>query len=115
MDACTPKILFEQRIQEKLQLPEYKRESDELGAIYQFHIDGESGGDWAIDLVHRQVRAGVDPKAQCTFSLSDEDLMRFVRGEISAPKLILKRRLKLQGQVSLALKLHHVLSAHNRA
>lgn len=115
MNATTPQELFEQYISQKLQRPEYIEETRELNAIYQFRVQGENGGDWTIDLISRQVRKGVDPQAQCTFSLSDEDLMRFVNGEISASKLILKRRLKLEGQVSLAIKLKNVLSAHQKS
>ena len=46
----TPKQIFEHQIAKRLSDPEQAAKAKEIDAVYQFHITGDDGGDWIVDL-----------------------------------------------------------------
>ncbi len=111
----SPAELFEVQIERKIQAPEYQSTASALNAVYQFNISGDRGGMWSVNLHDRHVYRGEDPLADCTLSLSDSDLHRFIEGEVTATSLVLRRKLTISGKYSLALKLRQIFSQHGRA
>ena len=106
----TPAQIFEEEVQSRIVLPEYDEAAKDLNAIYQFQISGELGGDWNVNLQNKTVNRGLDPLADCTLSLSDQDLLRLIQGEISVSSLVLKRRMRVSGKMGPLLKLKKIFS-----
>ncbi|MFQ5741526.1 MAG: SCP2 sterol-binding domain-containing protein [Acidobacteriota bacterium] len=99
----SPKEFFEQRLAQKL-----KDEPDlahKINAVYQFNIEGDSGGDWTVDLTEPEVRSGRAAHANCTVTVGDEDFMKIVGGQLNAQMAFMSGKLKIGGDLSLAMKL----------
>ena len=46
----TPQQIFEEQIAGRLADPAQQASAKELDAVYQFHVTGDNGGDWVVDL-----------------------------------------------------------------
>jgi putative sterol carrier protein len=100
---ATPKEIFakmEDRIRAK---PD---ESSQINAVYKFVLNGPNGGTWVVDL--RKDTLGVrenDGEAQCTITLSDENFVKVATGQIRAESAFMTGKLRLSGDMGLAMKL----------
>lgn len=105
----TPKIIFEEKIAKRIENnPEL---GGEINAVYQFHITGENGGTWNISCSQskNQVQAGEIPNPQCIITISDQDLVSLVSGQINPQLAFMTGKLKVKGNLGLALKLGKIL------
>ena len=77
-----------------------------------FELIGEEGGIFTIDIEAGRVegRIGDHGEAQLRARVDVTTWRQLNSGEISAPEALLKRRLKLEGDFILGLKLHVLLS-----
>ena len=105
--ALTPKQIFEEKIGPRLTADPEKAKS--VNAIYQFDITGDDGGTWTVDLTQPAVSAGATGKAQCTITVSSKDFVDIIAEKLNAQMAFLQGRLKVAGDMSLALKLGSVL------
>ncbi|MDF1562696.1 MAG: SCP2 sterol-binding domain-containing protein [Deltaproteobacteria bacterium] len=106
-DSC--KQYFDEILPAKLSAhPEL---AEKVGAIYQFKITGEGGGDWTVDLVKNEVREGDDADAKCTVTVADADFLKVIDGSLNAQMAFMSGKLKIGGDLSLAMKLGEVLKA----
>lgn len=64
-------------------LEEKKAEAAEVGAIYQFNISGDGGGNWTLDLKNSppSITEGKNDAADCTVELSNDDFVSLVTAE----------------------------------
>lgn len=85
---------------------EKKGELSDTKALIQFNISGPEGGNWVIDLKDESmgVREG-DEDANCTFSATDVNFLKLINKEIKPEMAIMTGKLKLSGDVMLAMKL----------
>jgi hypothetical protein len=85
---------------------------DRVGAIYQFRISGEPGGDWVVDLKNAPgaVRAGAIDKADCTIAMNDNDFYDLASGKLNGMAAFSSGKLKVQGNIMLATKLQSLFS-----
>lgn len=102
----TPKQIFEERLAGTLA----KKGAAESPAIYQFKITGDDGGDWVVDTGAPAVSAGTNDDANCTITVTDSDFVGLVKGEIAGPMLFMTGKLKVEGDISLAMQLGTLLS-----
>ena len=85
-------------------------------AIFQFNIASDSGSDsdgsWVIDLTTTpgSVYAGAAEKADCTISMADEDFVGLATGDLNPTTAFMKGKIKIKGDMSLALKLQKILA-----
>jgi hypothetical protein len=105
----TPKSIFEESLPGRL-----KAKGDDVlkvNAVYQFNISGPVGGSWWVDATKSggEVGAGAHPGAKCTIIMSDSDFLDLVNGKLNAQAAFFTGKLKIQGDVSLALMLGSVL------
>jgi putative sterol carrier protein len=111
MADLTPKDVFEKRIPDMLKANPAR--AAEVNAIYQFNITGDTGGTWTVDLKKEGggVAEGGRPDAQCTIECKDSDFIAIVTGKMPGPQAFMMGKLKIKGDMSLAMKLGKVLGS----
>ncbi len=82
-----------------------------INAICQLEVSGDNGGVWTIDFTRDSdwISVGANEGAKCTLKLNSEDLMALVEGKVTGFELFTSQRLKISGQIALALKLNPIL------
>lgn len=107
--ALTPKEIFEDQIATRLEEDPDKAES--INAVYQFNVEGPNGGTWTVDCKEAEVYAGeADDAPDCTIFVSDDDFVGIVDGSLNAMQAFMEGKLRVEGDMALALKLQEVLS-----
>lgn len=105
----TPKEIFEKKIPEKI-----TDNSDKVAgidAIYEFNITGENGGTWSLDLTggKKDVTEGSTGNANCTITMDSSDFDSMMGGDLNAQMAFMTGKLKVSGEMGLALKLGDIL------
>ena len=108
-EAASVKDVFERHMPERL-----KSKPDlvtKINAVYQFNIGGQAGGQWAVDCATPggAVTAGTSPSAKCTVTCTDADFLSIVNGKLNPQMAFMMGKLKIQGDMGLALKLAQLL------
>ena len=82
-----------------------------IGAAYTFNIDGEGGGTWTVDLRKDSdwVTTGSIDDAGCTINVTAEDFIGLVTGAMPGPQLFMMGKLRIEGDMGLAMKLGQLL------
>lgn len=107
--ALTPKVIFEEKIPERIGSRPDVAES--IAAAYQFNISGDDGGTWSVDLRKDAdwVTNGSIDDPGCTINITDEDFMGLVEGRTPGPQLFMMGKLRIEGDMGLAMKLGQIL------
>jgi hypothetical protein len=103
------KDVFEKHIPSRLQAkPDVVAKID---AVYQFDIAGPGGGRWSVDCTQPggRVQAGSAPNAKCMVAATDQDFLAIVNGKLNAQMAFMSGKLKIQGDMGLAMKLQQIL------
>jgi len=111
MGDLTAKDIFEQKIPERLRNnPDVAKQ---INNVYQFNLTGDESGTWCIDLRKSDgwITEGANPDAKCTLTLSSKDFVDVVSGKLNAQMAFMQGRLKVQGDIGLAMKLRTVLGS----
>ncbi|HSN13926.1 MAG TPA: SCP2 sterol-binding domain-containing protein [Anaeromyxobacteraceae bacterium] len=104
------KDVFENRLPAKLQAkPDVVAK---IAAIYQFDIGGPAGGRWWVDCTQPggKIEAGSAPNAKCTVATTDQDFLAIVNGRLSPQMAFMSGKLRIQGDMGLAMKLQQILT-----
>src|SRR5262245_19190728 len=105
----TPKEVFEEKIAQRLaQNPSV---AEKINASYQFELSGDGGGSWAVDLTKRAdfVIPGTIENPKVTINMTAKDFDDLVEGRLNGQMAFMTGKLKLKGDMSLALKLQQIL------
>ena len=108
--AGSVKEVFEQHMPEKLQnKPDVVQK---INAVYQFNISGPSGGQWSVDCTKPggAITSGAAASAKCTVSCTDADFLNIVNGRLNPQMAFMSGKLKIQGDMGLAMKLQQILT-----
>ena len=105
----TPQQIFEEQIAGRLADPAQQASAKELDAVYQFHVTGDNGGDWVVDLQNCAVSSGTNGDAHCTITIDANDFVGLVDGSVQGPQLFMMGKLQIAGNMALAMKLGEVL------
>jgi putative sterol carrier protein len=105
----TPKEVFTDKLPGQL-----KDKGDavtKVNAIYQFDITGDDGGKWWVDTTKSggEVGDGDKADAKCTITMASKDFMDMVEGRLNGQMAFMTGKLKIKGDMSLAMKLGSVL------
>lgn len=106
--VSTPREFFEAVV------PESLRKGQETlpdGVVVVFHIDGPEGGSWQVEHDEegsRVTQAGEGPK-DCEIRCTTDTFMRIVSGSLGSNRAFLSGRLRISGDVGLALALEQFL------
>jgi putative sterol carrier protein len=76
-----------------------------IGAVYKFVLDGEGGGTYLLDLKESLTITTGEGPAACTVRMSAGDFVELFEGRANGQALFFTGRLKVEGDMGLALKL----------
>ncbi|HVC39109.1 MAG TPA: SCP2 sterol-binding domain-containing protein [Candidatus Dormibacteraeota bacterium] len=78
-----------------------------LAATFQFDITGSQGGQWFAEIKDAtcEVTAGTSPTANITITMADQNFVKLITGRLDGPMAFMTGKLKLKGDMALALRL----------
>lgn len=105
----TPQEYFDQKVPENLRTKGDKISS--INAVYEFQITGDNGGTWTLDLTAPggSVCSGSSGKANCTVTMESANFVDLVTGKLNPQMAFMTGKLKVAGNMGLALKLTNIL------
>jgi putative sterol carrier protein len=82
-----------------------------INSVYQFNISGPGGGTWMVDCTQPggRIAEGHAPNAKCMVAATDADFLNIVNGKLNAQMAFMSGKLKIQGDMGLAMKLQQIL------
>jgi putative sterol carrier protein len=82
-----------------------------INAIYQFNVTGAGGGEWYVNTKTSpvEIAQGTAPDANCIVTLADEDLVAIVSGTLNAQMAFMTGKVRIGGDMGLAMKLGKIL------
>jgi putative sterol carrier protein len=83
-----------------------------MNATYQFNIEGAEGGKWAVNIANGEatVTEGQADSPNITLTMTDENFVNLVTGKLNGQTAFLTGKLKIQGDMTLAMKLGSVFN-----
>jgi putative sterol carrier protein len=87
-----------------------KAAASAIGATYKFVLEGEGGGVWIMNLKGDASLIPGDGSADCTLSMSAENGVALFEGRITGEQLFFSGALRVEGDMSLALRLQSLLA-----
>uniref|UniRef100_K7FTP1 Hydroxysteroid dehydrogenase-like protein 2 n=1 Tax=Pelodiscus sinensis TaxID=13735 RepID=K7FTP1_PELSI len=81
--------------------------------VYLFELSGDEGGTWYIDLKNKAGSAGVgEPpvKVDVVMSMSTNDFVKMFSGKLKPTMAFMSGKLKIKGNMALAMKLEKMMS-----
>ena len=80
-----------------------------INAVYQFNITGDQGGTWTVDCANAEAKSGAATNPGCTITMGDKDFIDLVQGKLNGQMAFMSGKLKVAGNMALAMKLQQVL------
>ena len=82
-----------------------------INSTYKFVVTGDGGGSWVVDLTQPggKITAG-DGTAKCVITVGAKDLVDIVNGKQNAQMAFMTGKLKVAGDMGMALKLGSILT-----
>ena len=106
----SPKEIFEGKIPTKLKGDPSIAKS--INAKVAFVLSGDQGGNWVLDCTQTpgNVVKGEAADAKATVTMGAEDFVKLANGDLKPEMAFLTGKLKVKGDMSLAIKLGKVLT-----
>ncbi len=107
MSDLSVKDVFEKHIPGRLESkPELAKQ---INNTYQFDITGDGGGKYVVDLKQSKVFEGTIDGPGVSVTMSATDFVALVAGKLNGQMAFMQGKLKIKGDMSLALKLQQLL------
>jgi putative sterol carrier protein len=87
-----------------------KEAASAIGAIYKFVLEGDGGGTWIMNLKGDAALTAGDGPSDCTLAMSAENGVALFEGKVSGEQLFFGNQLRVEGDMSLALRLQSLLA-----
>ena len=84
----------------------------DLEAVIQFHVSGDGGGEWRLDIANSQCRCerGVAAEPTLTITTPADVWLAIARGEMSGAKALMTGKYKARGKIGLLLRMDKLFS-----
>lgn len=92
-----------------LKIAEKKSQASAIGAIFKFALEGEGGGDFIVNLKDNPGVTAGDGAAECIIRMTSQDFVDLTEGKANGQQLFFSGRLKVEGDMSLALRLQPLM------
>jgi putative sterol carrier protein len=88
-----------------------RSKTEGMDATFQFNISGDGGGQWYVVLEDGEpsVKDGTAENPNIVFNATAPDWLEIVTGKMSGQSAFLMGKLRLQGDMTLAMKLQDFL------
>lgn len=85
-----------------------------VNTVYQFDLSGDEEGVYQVVLRDDQVQLYDEVKEDpnCTLQLSDKNLLKLIAGNLNPTVAYMSGKLKIKGELGLALKLQSILKKY---
>ena len=82
-----------------------------VDAVILFNLTGDDGGKWTATIADGQVTVeeGETASPTMTLSMAGQDLVALSNGELNPVSAFMQGRIKVSGDMSLALRLQNIL------
>lgn len=89
---------------------------EDVNAIYQFDIKDEDPGVYQLVLKGEDsyTAEGEKETPDCTLQLAGDDFVKLANGELNGTQAFMTGKLKIKGNMGLALKLQSILGSFNK-
>ena len=83
-----------------------------MSATYQFNVTGDNGGEWTVAIADGAVTvaAGTTDSPSITLTIDDANFLDLVAGKLNGQTAFLTGKLKIQGDMTLAMKLQSIFN-----
>ena len=83
-----------------------------MDCVYQFNITGEGGGDWYIVIRNGEatVHEGNAENPSITLTMEAGNFVNLLQGKLNGQMAFMTGKLKIKGEMGLALKLQSVFN-----
>lgn len=82
-------------------------------AIYQFNLDNDEVYQLVLKEETNYATEGKVEDADCTLVMATDDFIKMAAGELNGTQAFMSGRLKIKGNMGLALKLQSILASYN--
>ncbi len=84
-----------------------RQAAEDLDTVYQFDLSGPQGGQFIVTIRDGgcTVEEGTHADPQVVLSMAAEDCMKVLNGQLSGPAVMMSGRLRVSGDLGLALQL----------
>lgn len=93
----------------------HKDQASTVGARYKFVLKGEGACTFVLDLTDTPGVSEGDSEADCTIRVASVDFVRMAEGEVDSRDLFFGGKLKVDGDMGLALKLKKMVAVSRSA
>lgn len=85
---------------------------EHLTTVYELHLDEEV---YQLQFQKGQITFVESPEqeADCTLTLSREDFLKFLQGNLNSTMAFMTGKLKIKGNISLALTLENIIKKYD--
>ena len=90
-------------------IAEKKSQASAIGAVFKFALEGDGGGNFIVNLKDNPGVTEGDGAAECTIRMTSQDFVDLTEGKANGQQLFFTGRLKVEGDMSLALRLQPLM------